>query len=48
MFYKGLKILFDPNIENHYKEISIEILKNQLRPFIDEELKDFAFEKKLL
>lgn len=47
-FYKGLKILFHPNITNHYKEENIEILKNQLRVFIDEALKDYSFEKKLL
>ena len=45
-FYKGLKILFHPNIKNHYKEENIEILKNQLRVFIDEALKDYSFEKK--
>ena len=47
-FYKGLKVLFHPNIENHYKEESIELLKNQLRVFIDEALKDYSFENKLL
>jgi hypothetical protein len=47
-FYKGLKILFHPNIENHYKEENIEILKNQLRVFIDEALKNYSFEKNKL
>ena len=47
-FYKGLKILFHPNIKNHYKEENIEILKNQLRVFIDEALKDYSFENNKL
>lgn len=47
-FYKGLKILFHPNIKNHYKEENLEILKNQLRVFIDEALKDYSFEKQVL
>lgn len=47
-FYKGLKILFHPNIKNHYEEENIELLKNQLRVFIDEALRDYSFENKLL
>lgn len=44
--YKGLKIIFHPKVQNHFKNDDIEFLKNQLRVFIDEATKDFSFENK--
>ena len=44
--YKGLKIIFHPKVQNHFKNDDIELLKNQLRVFIDEALKDYSFGNK--
>ena len=42
--YKGLKIIFHPKVQNHFKNEDIEFLKNQLRALIDEALKDYSFQ----
>lgn len=42
--YKGLKIIFNPKVQNHFKNDDIEFLKNQLRVFVDEALKDYSFQ----
>ncbi len=44
--YKGLKIIFHPKVQNHFKNDDIEFLKNQLRVFIDEALKNYSFGNK--
>lgn len=44
--YKGLKIIFHHKVQNHFKNDDIEFLKNQLRVFIDEALKDYSFGNK--
>lgn len=44
--YKGLKIIFHPKVQNHFKNDDIEFLKNQLRVFVDEALKDYSFGNK--
>lgn len=44
--YKGLKIIFHPRVQNHFKNDDIEFLKNQLHVFIDEALKDYSFGNK--
>lgn len=44
--YKGLKIIFHPKVQNHFKNDDIDLLKNQLRVFVDEALKDYSFGNK--
>jgi AbiV family abortive infection protein len=44
--YKGLKIIFHPKVQNHFKNDDIELLKKQLRVFIDEALKNYSFGNK--
>mgnify|MGYP003639243890 CR=1 FL=1 len=42
--YKGLKIIFHPKVQNHFKNDDIELLKKQLQVLIDEALKDYSFQ----
>lgn len=44
--YKGLKIIFHPKVQNHFKNDDIELLKKQLRVFVDEALKDYSFQNR--
>ncbi len=44
--YKGLQILFHPNIQNRFKGEDVEELKDQLRQVIDNLMKNYSVENK--
>lgn len=44
-FYKSLKLLFHPSIANHFSKDEIDKLKEDLRLFIDDIMKNFSFKE---
>lgn len=46
--YKGLRILFHPNIQNRFKGEDVEELKDQLRQVIDSLMKNYSVENNIL